>query len=69
MSMEKQLTVDEVADLLRADRRTIVKMIKFGRINAFKLGYGRRSRYLIDPNEIKRLIDSGNEQIYTKQGK
>lgn len=64
--MEKQLTVDEVADLLRADRRTIIKMIKFGRINAFKLGFGRRSRYLIDPSEIHRLIR--NENNDTKQG-
>lgn len=50
------MTVDEVAELLRADRKTIIKMIKFGNINAFKLGFGRRSRYLIDPSEIRRLI-------------
>ena len=50
------MTVDEVAELLRADRKTIIKMIKIGHINAFKLGFGRRSRYLIDPGEIRRLI-------------
>lgn len=61
------MTVDEVANLLRADRRTIIKMIKLGHINAFKLGFGRRSRYLIDPGEIRRLIK--NEPKDTKQGK
>lgn len=57
--MKKQLTVNEVAEILRCHRVTITKLIHEGRLKAFKIGSGRRIRYLISPEEVQKLCENG----------
>lgn len=63
MGMKKQLTVKDVADILRSHPQTIRFMIRKGVISAFKLGCGVKSPYLISPEEVERLIKSGKNKI------
>lgn len=61
--MKQHYTVKEVAQILRHDPQTIRKMIKTGRINAFKIGCGtRRTPYLISEDELERLSVIGYEE-------
>jgi excisionase family DNA binding protein len=61
--MKQHYTVKEVAQILRHDAQTIRKMIRTGRINAFKIGSGtRRSPYLIAEEELERLSVIGYEE-------
>ena len=61
--MKQHYTVKEVAQILRHDPQTIRKMIRTGRINAFKLGSGtRRTPYLIAEEELERLSVIGYEE-------
>ncbi|MHB1646969.1 MAG: helix-turn-helix domain-containing protein [bacterium] len=50
--MDKYLTVDEVADILRVTRGTIYRLIKQGKIPFVKFG----KRYLFVKNEVLNLL-------------
>lgn len=48
-------TIQEYADLLRVDRRTISRAIKEGRIQALKIGNNSKSVYRIHKDELSRM--------------
>jgi len=50
------LTVDEFAKKVRLCTHTVRRAIKDGKINAFRPGIGKRSRYRIPETEIERLL-------------
>lgn len=63
IDMKKLYTVKDLSEILRHDEQTIRKLIRTGRIHAFKLGSGsRRSPYLISEDEIERLTVIGYEE-------
>lgn len=49
------LSIKEFAFLLNVHPNTIRRAVKSGRINAFKIGYGRKSIYRICRTEISRI--------------
>lgn len=49
------LTVQEFADLMRLNYHTITRSIKNGRINAFRVGVGKKSPFRIPRSEIYRI--------------
>ncbi len=49
------LSIKEFAILLKVHPNTIRRAVKSGRINAFKIGYGRKSIYRICRTEINRI--------------
>jgi excisionase family DNA binding protein len=51
MEQEKFLTLDEVAELLKVDKRTIMKEIHAGKLKTFKIG----RQYRIADREIQRF--------------
>lgn len=50
------LTVAEVAAMVGRDRKTILRWIEAGRLDAVKLA-GRTGAYLIDPADAERLAE------------
>ncbi|OGT44279.1 MAG: hypothetical protein A3F13_02615 [Gammaproteobacteria bacterium RIFCSPHIGHO2_12_FULL_40_19] len=61
--MKKHYTTKEAADILRHSEQAIRRMIRNGRIHAFKIGGGpRRSPYLISEDELERLSVIGYEE-------
>jgi len=61
--MKKNYTVKEVSQILKLSPITLRKLIRGGRINAFKIGPGpRRSPYLISEDELERLSQIGYEE-------
>lgn len=48
-------TVNEFAELLRIHRNTVINSIKSGKIQAFRVGYGKRSCFRIPKSEIQRM--------------
>lgn len=57
MNVEKKdiLTISEFAFEIRVHPNTVRKMIRIGRLNAFKAGGGKTSAYRIARSEIHRL--------------
>ena len=49
------LSIKEFALILRVHPNTIRRAIKSGRINAFKVGYGKKAVYRIARTEINRI--------------
>lgn len=61
--MKKHYTVKQVSEILNLSPITLRKMIRCGRINAFKIGPGpRRSPYLISEEELERLSQIGYDE-------
>jgi hypothetical protein len=60
--MEPHYTVEDLSKIFRYDPQTIRKMIKEGRIHAFRLGKGKKSPYRIMPEEVGRLREVGFEE-------
>jgi len=52
---EEFLSIKEFAILLRIHQNTVRRAIKSGRINAFKVGSGKKSIYRIPRSEINRI--------------
>ena len=52
--MDKLLTVGEVAERLRVERRTVIRWILEGRLRGFKLGQGRFWR--VRERDLKKFI-------------
>lgn len=52
--MSQFLTVRDVEDLLKVSRGTVIRLIRAGRLRAFKLGGGRLWR--IRETDLKRFI-------------
>lgn len=57
MSEDIFYTVREFSNLVKVHPNTVLKGIKEGRIQAFKIGKGSRSDYRILGTEIKRLCE------------
>lgn len=56
--MEKEfLSIDEFAKLLSLHPNTIRKSIKTGRINAFRIGSGKKAAWRIAKSEINRIAE------------
>jgi excisionase family DNA binding protein len=52
--MESFLTVKEICGILKVKRGTVIRLIRAGRLRAFKLGGGRLWR--IRETDLKRFI-------------
>ena len=63
---EKFYTIQEFSDLLRIHPNTIYKSVKNGRIQAMRIGEGRRSSYRISSNELSRLREFDMMKIIEK---
>ncbi len=56
LHMQKEFySVSDMAKLLDVNRQTIQTAIRFGRIQAFRVGIGKRSPYRIHHTEIERI--------------
>lgn len=57
-------TVSELAQIFKYSPRTILRLIKEGRIHAFRLGKGKKAPYRIMQEEVGRLREIGfDEQL------
>lgn len=63
---EEYLSVREYAALLGIHPNTVRRSIKTGRINAFKVGSGKRSDYRIAKSEINRMAFLDLEKVIEK---
>ena len=61
------LTVAEFAQLMRLSYHTITRSIKKGRINAFRVGIGKKSPFRIPRSEIYRIATSDLEVLIVKE--
>ena len=57
-------TVKEFAKLLKTSEQNVRRLIKRGRINAFRLSIGKRAAYRISYDEIGKLQVITYEQIF-----
>lgn len=57
-------TVNDLAKIFKYDAQTIRKLIREGRIHAFRLGKGKQSPYRILAEEVGRLREVGFEQQF-----
>lgn len=55
-------TVEEFAKIFKYDPQTIRRLIREGRIFAFRLGKGKRAPYRIMQEEVGRLREVGFEE-------
>ena len=65
--MQSHLTVNELAEILKYDPQTIRRLIREGRIFAFRVGKGKKSPYRILPEEVGRLRLIGFEEQLQKK--
>ena len=66
--MEKILTINEACEHLRIKRRTALRWIYSGRLQAFKLGGGRLWR--IRERDLQRFIRAGSDApIHSSDGR
>ena len=67
------LSIKEFAILLNVHPNTIRRAVKSGRINAFKVGYGKKGIYRIARSEINRIaifdLEEMIERIIEKRQK
>ena len=60
---EKFLQVFEFANIMNVSSATVLRAIRKGRINAFRVGPGKRSPYRIPYTEIERIQLMSHEEI------
>lgn len=61
--MQKEFySVSEFASLLDVNRQTIQTAIRYGRIQAFRVGIGKRAPYRIHFTEIERIMKMGFDE-------
>ena len=53
--LNNHFTVEEVAEIFKYNPQTIRRLIRMGRIHAFRLGNGKKAPYRIVEEEIERL--------------
>jgi excisionase family DNA binding protein len=53
--LEDYLTIQEFSKILRAHPQTVRRAIKGGRIQAFRVGPGKRSHFRIPKSEVHRM--------------
>lgn len=63
------LTVDQFASKIHSTRSTVIKMIKDGKILAFRLSDASKSPYRIKESEIDRLISFELQKEYLQEEK
>jgi len=63
------LTVDQFALRINSTRKTVIRLIKEGKILAFRLSDGSRSPYRIKESEIERLICFELQKDYERKEK
>lgn len=61
------LTLDEFAEKIKVTRLTVLKLIKEGKILAFRLSERPKSPYRIKESEIERLISFELHRQQTKK--
>lgn len=64
---ENILTLNEFAKKIKATRLTVMKMIKSGKIIAFRLSSAPKSPYRIKESEIERLISFELHKRYEEE--
>ena len=62
-NIKEQLTVEEVAGMLKADRRVVYDLIKAGKIKAGKVGRGWR----IEADSVARFLNDAQEQSKSEE--
>lgn len=60
------LSVKEFASLIGVHYSTVIRSIKSGRINAFRIGSGKKSTYRIARSEINRIALFDMEALVSK---
>lgn len=63
LNIERFLTVQEFADIIRVHSNTIRKGIRNGHIQAFKTGIGKKSSYRIPTSEVSRMSEINLESV------
>jgi hypothetical protein len=59
MSMERRLTVSEVAEAIRASEDSVLRLIAGGALTASNVGAGkRRARWIVAETELARFLAS-----------
>ncbi len=66
MSDKPYFTIKEFAFRLEVHESTIRRLIKKGRLNAFRIGGGIKSGYRIPASEIERIALFDMEQVIEK---
>ena len=62
--MEKRFySVNEFAKILSLSRRTIIRAIEAGKINAFRPGLGAKANYRIAHTELERIAIVDFEEV------
>jgi excisionase family DNA binding protein len=61
------VTVDEFAKLIGSTRGTVIRLIKSGKILAFRLSDSMKSPYRIKRSEVERLISFELHKNYGKE--
>ena len=73
LGLNEFLSIKEFAILLKVHPNTIRRAVKSGRINAFKVGYGKKAIYRIARIEINRIaifdLEEMIERIIEKRRK
>lgn len=54
--IDNLLSVKEIAAILRVHPSTIRRAIDYGRIHAFRVGFGKKAQYRIPKSEIERMM-------------
>lgn len=62
----KFYTVDEFAEILRVHYNTVYRGIRCGRIQAFRVGTGKKSSYRIPEHEATRMMEFDANEIIGK---
>jgi excisionase family DNA binding protein len=59
--IERFLSIDEVAEFLGVNRRTVQRLVQKG-LPGYKLGQGQKARRIFDPSEVKAWIKKNYRQ-------
>jgi len=66
MTENEYMTVKEFAAKLGVHYNTIIRSIKKGRLNAVRIGYGKKAAFRIARCEIDRIVMCDLEQMVSK---
>jgi excisionase family DNA binding protein len=66
MSEKEFLSIKEFAVLIGVHYNTVIRAIKNGRLNAFRIGIGKRACYRISRCEINRIAFMDLEELVSK---
>lgn len=66
LSDKEYLSAKEFASLIRVHYNTVIRSIKVGKLNAVRIGYGKKAAYRIPVSEIHRIALYDLEDLVSK---